>query len=107
MNQTLIPWSILSSSVSVSSEAEGWNLTVFTNPDIPRTFTVNVAFVSPFSFPPVVHLGITGLDTDQRDSPRISLRAENITETGFEAIITTWATTRVYGVDFNWLAIGA
>lgn len=107
MNQTLIPWNILSSSASASIGTEGWNLAGCEDPETPRSFIMNVAFVSPFSFPPVVQLGLTGLDTDQRDSPRISLKAENVTENGFEAVVTTWSSTRVYGVEFNWLAIGA
>ena len=50
---------------------------------------------------------------DRRDvrfahrSGRITLQAENITATGFEAVISTWAGTRVFAVEFNWLAIGA
>lgn len=108
MNSSSIPWNILSSSVGVGIETDDWNLAeVGPHPDETRTFSVNVAFVSPFSLPPVVHLALSGLDVDQRDTTRISLKTGNITESGFEAVISTWSTTRIYGVDFNWLAIGA
>jgi hypothetical protein len=108
MNSSSIPWNILSSSAQVGIETDGWNLAeISENPDDVRDFTVHIAFVSPFSLPPVVHLGLTGIDADQRDTTRISLKSGLITESGFEAIISTWSNTRIYGVDFNWLAIGA
>ena len=72
-----------------------------------RTFRTAVVFATPFASIPVVQLGLTGFDLDQRDSGRITLQAENITATGFEALISTWAGTRVFAVEFNWLAIGA
>lgn len=72
-----------------------------------RTFRTAVVFATPFASIPVVQLGLTGFDLDQRDSGRITLQAENITATGFEAVISTWAGTRVFAVEFNWLAIGA
>ncbi len=81
--------------------------TVGTETDDVRTFRTAVVFATPFASIPVVQLGLTGFDLDQRDSARITLQAENITATGFEAVISTWAGTRVFAVEFNWLAIGA
>ena len=81
--------------------------TVGTEADDVRTFRTAVVFATPFASIPVVQLGLTGFDLDQRDSGRITLQAENITATGFEAVISTWAGTRVFAVEFNWLAIGA
>lgn len=108
MQSPHIPWNILSSSVGVGILTDGWNLAdPDQNPDNARTFIVNVAFVSPFSLAPVVHLGLTGFDADQRDTSRITVKADRITESGFQARISTWASTRVYAVEFNWLAIGA
>lgn len=108
MYSSSVPWKVLSSHVAVSVLTEGWSLACFepaAEADI-RTFTVAVAFDSPFFAVPVVQLGLTGFDMDQRDSSRISVKAESITESGFQASITTWANTRVYAVEFNWLAIG-
>ena len=108
MNSSSIPWNILSSSVGVGIGTGDWNLDhVGLDPDGIREFTLAVAFISSFSLPPVVHLALSGLDADQRDTTRISLKTGNITESGFEAIISTWSGTRLYGVEFNWLAIGA
>lgn len=103
-----IPWNVLSSSVGVGILTKGWNLAdAEFDPEEARSFTVKVTFAAPFASVPVVHLGLTGFDTDQRDSARITLKADLITTFGFQAVISTWATTRVYAVEFNWLAIGA
>lgn len=105
------PWKVLSSQVSVGVLTEGWQLNTVdsVDEDAPRicTFEVPVTFDTPFSAPPVVQLGLTGFDIDQRDSARLTLKAESITASGFVATVTTWAGTRVYGVEFQWLAIGA
>ena len=107
MNTSSLPWNVLSSQVVVGVLTEGWSLTeVEPDAEPVRSFTIDVSFVSPFSSVPVVQLGLTGFDIDQRDSGRISLKAENITEFGFQAVVSTWATTRVYGAEFQWLAIG-
>ena len=34
------------------------------------------------------------------------VKAENITEFGFHATLTTWAGSRVYAAEVNWIAIG-
>ncbi|MBB5039374.1 hypothetical protein HNQ64_003646 [Prosthecobacter dejongeii] len=56
---------------------------------------------------PVVQLGITSFDIDQRDSARLTINVTQISEAGFTAVISTWASTRVYAAGFNWFAIGA
>ncbi|QIF03116.1 H-type lectin domain-containing protein [Roseimicrobium sp. ORNL1] len=105
------PWKVLSSHVSAGVLTEGWQLNTIEDADgdAPRicTFEVPVTFDAPFYAPPVVQLGLTGFDIDQRDSARLTLKAESITSAGFVATITTWAGTRVYGAEFQWLAIGA
>ncbi len=103
-----MPWKVLSSHVAVSVLTEGWSLAE-ADPDVEadiRTFAVTVFFDSPFFSVPVVQLGLTGFDIDQRDSSRISVVADSITESGFQVLITTWAKTRVYAVELNWIAIG-
>ncbi len=103
-----LPWQVLSSNVGVGVLTDGWNLdTVELNGEGSRSFTVDINFASPFSSFPVIQLGLTGFDMDQRESSRISLKAENITESGFQAVLSTWASSRVFAVEFNWLAIGS
>jgi hypothetical protein len=108
MSPLPIPWNILSSTVGVGILTDGWNLAELgTEGETSRSFEVEITFAAPFTFPPVVQLALTGFDFDQRDSSRVTLKATSITPHGFTASISTWAATRVYAVEFNWLAIGA
>ncbi len=107
MHSSPIPWKVLASDIGVGVLTEGWTLDAAdSHVDDVRCFTVDIVFASPFASVPVVQLGLTGFDLDERDSSRITLKAENITESGFQAVIASWAATRVYAVEFNWLAIG-
>ena len=87
----------------------GWNLA-----DAPsieesesRGFTHVITFDHAFAGPPVISVGLTGFDIDQRDSGRISIKARDVTSEGFAIDITTWRGSRVYAVEFSWLAVGA
>ena len=87
---------------------DGWNLAdAPADPDIARSFVVEISFATHFNAVPVIQLGLTGYDTDNCESGRISLKAGHISAGGFQVEISTWSTTRVYAVEFNWLAIGA
>jgi len=103
------PWKSLSASLQLGVQTEGWNLAEPPEDgvDDARVFRFNVYFAAPFVSPPVVHLGLTGFDIDQRDSSRVNLHASEITPTGFVAEISTWRDSRVYSVAFSWLALGA
>ncbi len=108
MNSAAVPWKVLSSNVGVGVLTEGWILDVAYPESLEaRQFVVDVLFDSPFAAPPVVHLGLTGFDVDRRESARLSVKAQNITESGFQVVINTWDATRVFSVEFDWLAIGA
>jgi hypothetical protein len=109
MNQSMVPWKSLSASLHVGVLTKGWTLAEAADysAEDGRYFTVPIHFAEPFSAAPVVHLGLTGFDIDQRDSERLSLRAVDITNEGFVAEISTWRDTRVYSVEFSWLALGA
>lgn len=103
------PWKGLSSSLQIGALTEGWNLAEppADGADENRVFQYPVFFSVPFDAPPVVHLGLTGFDLDQRDGDRLSLRATSITTEGFIVEVGTWRETRVYSVEFSWLALGA
>lgn len=108
MTSTPVPWKILSSSATFNVLSEGWNLAeIEAGEEQTRSFSVEIVFDSPFLATPVVQLGISSFDIDQRDSARLTVLATQITEAGFTAVISTWATTRVYAAGFNWFAIGA
>ena len=102
-------WKSLSATVNIGTLTDGWTLA--TPPaeadDQMRVFRFVVYFSAPFDAPPVVHLGLTGFDLDQRDAGRLMLTATEITGTGFIAEIATWRETRVYSAAFSWLALGA
>ena len=103
------PWKSLSATVNVGTITNGWTLATPSaeTPDQPRVFRFRVYFSASFAAPPVVHLGLTGFDIDQRDASRLTLTAQEISKTGFIAEFTTWRETRVYSVTFSWLALGA
>ena len=107
MNSDYIPWKILSATAQVGLLTEGWNLSESpSDPDSCRQFTLEIAFASPFSYPPVIHIGLTGFDIDQNTSPRLSTSVANITSEGFTIVLTTWQNTLVYSADVTWLAVG-
>ena len=101
-------WKSLSATVQVGTLTEGWTLA--TPPtdahDQIRVLRFAVYFSAPFETPPVVQIGLTGFDLDQRDASRLTLSTTEITATGFIAEIATWRETRVYSVAFSWLALG-
>ena len=108
MNVSPIPWNVLCADVGVGILTEGWNLADGVEVgDVGRSFVVPVTFAVPFAAVPVVQLGLSGFDIDGRDSGRITLKAASVSADGFSAVISTWAGTRVYAVEFHWLAIGA
>jgi H-type lectin domain len=109
MNSHMQPWNSMSGSVHVGVLVDGWNLAEppADGAEEPRVFRYTVLFDTPFSAAPVVHAALTGFDFDQRDSSRLSLRVTGIHASGFTAEIATWRDTRVYSVEFSWLAVGA
>lgn len=109
MQTSPVPWKVLSSHLGLGVLTDGWCLDARGDSEgaESRCFRMEVVFDSPFASVPVVQLGLTGFDIDQRDTERVSLKAADITPTGFMAEVWTWANTRVYAVEFNWLAIGA
>ena len=102
------PWKSLSATARVGTLTDGWTLaTPSDGSEATRVFRFAVYFSAPFVAPPLVHLGLTGFDIDQRDASRLTLTATEITPTGFIAEFTTWRETRVYSATFSWLALGA
>jgi hypothetical protein len=72
-----------------------------------RSRSRSVAFDQPFAAPPAVHVSLTLWDMDSAHNVRADLSAENISETGFDAVFRTWKDTRVARVRISWLAVGA
>ncbi len=100
MNTSMQPWKSLSASLQLGILTEGWNLAspaTVTCRKTPASFVSLIYFAAPFDAPPVVHLGLTGFDFDQRDGNRLALRAgSEITPSSFVVEVSTWRDTRVY-----------
>ena len=100
---TLSPLVMLSAVVPLGSSLEGWTLLEGSGT---RIFRQAVLFEHAFSAPPVVHVGIAGVDAGKDDNLRLRVRAEDITQAGFHVVVATWLHTQLWSVDVSWLAIG-
>ncbi|WP_372573861.1 H-type lectin domain-containing protein [Ruegeria jejuensis] len=72
----------------------------------PRERRTTVSFSEPFRSIPAVQLSMSLWDFDTNTAMRAELKAENVTENGFEAVFRTWADTRVARLRVAWTAIG-
>lgn len=71
-----------------------------------REVRKHLAFSARFREPPHVMVSVSLWDVDHRTNQRIDIRAENITETGFEMVCRTWGDTRVARIRASWTALG-
>ncbi len=102
----LNPVSVLSAVVVLDHTLEGWSLLDVPDTE-PRTARVEVKFAQPFASPPVVHVGIVGLDVCNRDNLRVRVQAVGVNTKGFTIEAQTWFNTQIWMVSVSWLAIGA
>jgi len=65
-----------------------------------------VRFKEAFRSLPVVTVGMSMWDMDQKTNARADISAEKITEKGFEIVLKTWGDTRIARVRADWLAFG-
>jgi len=72
----------------------------------PREARHAVAFSEAFRAPPMVHVGISMWDTGGDTNQRADLRAEKVTEKGFELVFRTWGDSRVARIRADWMALG-
>jgi|HubBroStandDraft_6_1064221.scaffolds.fasta_scaffold1685805_2 hypothetical protein len=100
------PLNLLSAVVVLDASLEGWPF-LDTATEGKRVFRSHVSFSRAFSAPPVVHVGIVGLDVSKDDNVRVRVRAIDITSTGFLLEAETWLATKIWSVDVSWLAIGS
>lgn len=108
LNSSLIPFKVCSSVVSLDQYLPDWTLAeIDTDATLePRSFVQYIPFDSPFANVPLVHAGITGFDIDNRDTGRLSVGIEGISNSGFNIVVQTWMNTRVYKVEVSWFALG-
>ncbi|MDA9940733.1 H-type lectin domain-containing protein, partial [Planktomarina temperata] len=65
-----------------------------------------VEFSEAFTAQPMDQVSFTMWDMGSDSNARADIRAENVTETGFDLVFRTWSDTRVARVSASWLAIG-
>ena len=106
MNTAIDPFNLLSGVETLGNGREGWTLDLESGFTEDRAFRASVRFEHFFSAVPVIHLGIVGFDVSNHDAARLKARAENITRSGFDIVLSTWLNTRAWSVDVSWIAIG-
>jgi len=104
---TIAPLAMLSAVVSLDSSLPDWTLLEPGDGAAPRRFSMPITFDVAFKAPPVVQLGVVGVDASKDDNLRLKVRAEAISPSGFELVAETWLNSRLWGVDVSWLAIGS
>ena len=72
-----------------------------------REFRQTVVFDAQFDAPPMVTLGLSGLDIAHEKNARLTLTPEEITATGFVVVLKTWSDTRIGRASVSWMAVGA
>jgi hypothetical protein len=100
---TIAPLSLLSAVVPLGSSLADWTLQ---EGEGPRSYRQAVAFEHAFSAPPVVQLGVVGVDASKEHNLRVRVHPQDITATGFTIVAETWLHSQIWGVDVSWLAIG-
>lgn len=100
------PLSLLSAVIVLDSTLDDWSLLEPAG-GLRRDFRQPVAFERTFSAPPLVHVGLVGIDASKEDNLRLRVRAESITEHGFVVCAETWLNTKIWSVEVSWLAIGS
>ena len=100
---TIAPLALMSAVAHLSSSNEGWSLQ---EGEGMRCFSQAILFEHAFSAPPVLQLGVVGLDASKDHNLRLRTLAENVTATGFTLTVETWLHSQLWSVDISWLAIG-
>lgn len=103
----ILPLSFIAGSARFDHSQPGWT---FLDPgaadDGRRRVAGRVDFERPFDGAPVVHLGVTGFDIDNRANARLEVAVTSIDAKGFELELRTWYDSRLWSVDLGWIAIG-
>jgi hypothetical protein len=104
---TMQPLNFLAGTEALHSLRDGWTLDDAPHGAPERSFRTRIRFERPFHMTPLVHLGIAGLDAGNEDATRLTASTANVTQDGFEIVLTTWLHSKLWRVDVNWLAIGS
>ncbi len=72
----------------------------------PREFRFAIVFSEAFQSVPIVQLGMSMWDIDQKTNQRVDIAAEAIKKSGFDIVFRTWGDTRVARIRCDWVAMG-
>lgn len=105
---TFVPLTMRSAVIELDQSIPNWQLAQPGDGDAAqaREFRTYISFELAFANVPMVHVGLSGFDIDNRDTARLTVRAENIGQAGFDLVLSTWMGTRVYRADVGWIALG-
>ena len=70
-----------------------------------RSIIEHIEFKETLETVPQVFTSISGLDTDSKFNPRISVNAENITPEGCDIVMKTWGPSNVAYVKVSWIVL--
>ncbi len=65
-----------------------------------------VNYKEKFKSVPVVHLSLSMWDQHSESNQRGELNTQNVSESGFDIVFTTWGDTKIARARASWLAIG-
>lgn len=83
----------------ISTSTPGWTLHQWSG-----RFTTHVSFQQPFAKPPQVIVNLAGLDVSNARNTRVTVSANNVSTSGFDLVVDTWADTILYAVWVSWIA---
>jgi len=104
MSNAVEPLSFLAGSEVLGQAMDGWMLDQEGGGD--RLFRASVRFEKPFRQMPLVQVGLAGFDISNRDAARLAVATSNVTNEGFDIVLSTWLHTRLWRADVNWIAVG-
>lgn len=104
MSNAVEPLSFLAGSEVLGAAMDGWMLDQEGGGD--RRFRASVRFEKPFRQLPLVQVGLAGFDISNRDAARLTVATSNVTNEGFDIVLSTWLHTRLWRADVNWIAVG-
>lgn len=65
-----------------------------------------IRFSESYRMPPMVQVNLSLWDVDSATNVRADIKAEKVSNKGFELVFRTWGDTKVARVRMNWMAIG-
>jgi hypothetical protein len=66
-----------------------------------------ISFITPYTTPPVVFIGLSQLNMDGATYARVEASAGNVAARGLQILIESWSNSILYSAGCTWLAVGA